>query len=153
MYFDLESKNLARYSILLLITNSGKNWVISNYWLLQFRDGQSPSSLTRVDRLRGVGGYSTGLRDAASARNRLELRLRNLEPARAGLYYSYMPPSRGLQLFFIYLFLIYLWWVHVNKLSRAHTAADQAAGTGLEAGSPRLRRETSRTGSNRFEQL
>jgi hypothetical protein len=90
-----------------------------------------------------------GLRAAASARNRLEPRLRNLEPARAGLYYR--PPSRGLpNNSSTAVFFIYLRCMGTCKLSRARTRRQIKL---LEAGSPHLRRETSRTGSNRLEQL
>jgi hypothetical protein len=86
-----------------------------------------------------------GLRAAASARNRLEPRLRNLELARAGLYYR--SPSRGLRLFYLFLFT-----EGTCKLSRARTWRQIKL---LEAGAARRvldarRLEPARTGSNSY---
>jgi hypothetical protein len=71
--------------------------------------------------------YFPGLRAAASARNRLEPRLGNLEPARAGLYYNNNRPpiasagaSYDTYSCFFFCYFIYLRWVHVNCRARAH---------------------------------
>jgi hypothetical protein len=57
--------------------------------------------------------------------------------------------------FFVNFYLRYCMYLLLGacKLSRARAHRTRLQIKLLEAGSPRLRRETSRTGSNRFEQL